>query len=481
MPNGNPTLTVIHYYFLLKSDEEDLLQLWSALTGGASVEGSLAPSPDTNATSSFLASEEIFPALDLTAAPDEVSGQCQLVQRVDIGETGFCLSMLPEMAVVEVAYRKQHEDMYAAWHEALETLERNRTQLFTEVSAVFGETTALIAPDGADVSDIAAAVGGQSDRILSTPLNPGVAGGEPAMLVHFPDMTKNNRDYYAVSGMDAESFAATGLPRLDSLIKKLSRTAHYFEEQRLTIASERGDVDREVGALLHRKIISDASGSAGTATLEEQIANLSRMFGLLATDSLLVRRSSDSMSRDLKSLDREFERIGSPGQRDEIGAYYSRRFSLDLAEAHSESRDLDFSRQSAQAAIEVVRTQVEIMRAGEEAAIQRQSQEILSSSLVLQQERLALQVAAGFVEFVLVFYYVLKSWEGIVGTDLVEHMAPLLRLVVVGSFSGAAAVGTHFLALTLQNQTWKSKGLWLSVATLVLSLAAMVMLSIAYQ
>ena len=218
--------------------------------------------------------------------------------------------------------------------------------------------------------------------------------------MHFPDLTDGGRDYYAIAAVDPQTFTATIFPEMDSLIKKLGRTARYFEQQRQTIVSERADVDREVGALLHRQVVTDTTGAVGAALLEDQIVSLSRMFGMLATDSLLVRRSSEGISRYIKQLNRELKAITVPGSSDEIGAHYINHFSLDLAETHAESHNLDFSRQNAQAAIEVVRTQVEIMRAGEEAAIQQQSQEILSRSLVLQKERLALQVAAGFVEFV---------------------------------------------------------------------------------
>lgn len=464
MPGEPRPLAAVHYFYLLKSDEEDLQRLWSALAGAGAVD-----------------SGQSF-SLGLTSSPlDGAGDRCRVVHRIDSpGAAGYRLCMLADMSVVEIHYPDWNDTLPDEWHRVMETIEADRDRLLSVVNGVLGETTVLVAaPDTQPESMIAAAI--SSGEILMTHLNPELGIGEQARLLCFPKESGKGRDYYALSAEDPGAFTTTVFPEFDSLVKKLSRTATYFEDQRRTILDERSEVDREVGALLHRQVVTGTAGAFVTTALEEQINNLSRMFGLLATDSLLVRQSSDSLSRDIKLLNSELKRLVGPGFTDEIGAYYITRFRLDLAEADAESRNLDFSRQNAQAAIEVVRTQVEIMRAGEEAAIQQQSREILSHSLVLQKERLALQVAAGFIEFVLVFYYVLKSWEGVAGIDPVEHISPLLRLLVIGGFSAAASVGTHFLARALQHQSWKGKGLWFSVAALVLALAAMVMLTIAYE
>ncbi|MEK6535917.1 MAG: hypothetical protein AABZ63_00315, partial [Actinomycetota bacterium] len=393
MPEEFQPLAAVHYYYLLKNDDQDLQRLWSTLTTGAD----------------DLDAGQAFPSLGLISPAGETGDYCRVIHRARRAGSLFCLCMLPDMSLIEVNYPRLESGMESEWQRVMEAVESDRDRLLSAVSGVFGETTVLAAPTGTSAETMLKAAGATTERALATRLNPEAAGEEQAYLVHFPDLTDGGRDYYAIAAVDPQTFTATIFPEMDSLIKKLGRTARYFEQQRQTIVSERADVDREVGALLHRQVVTDTTGAIGAALLEDQIVSLSRMFGMLATDSLLVRRSSEGISRYIKQLNRELKVITAPGSSDEIGAHYINRFSLDLAETQDESHNLDFSRQNAQAAIEVVRTQVEIMRAGEEAAIQQQSQEILSRSLVLQKERLALQVAAGFVEFVLVFYYVLKS------------------------------------------------------------------------
>ncbi|MEK7816956.1 MAG: hypothetical protein AAB281_01740, partial [Actinomycetota bacterium] len=127
--------------------------------------------------------------------------------------------------------------------------------------------------------------------------------------------------------------------------------------------------------------------------------------------------------------------------------------------------------------VEIVRTEVEIMRAGEDAAIQAQTRELLHRSLMLQQERMALRLAATFVEFVLVFYYVLKSWEGVVGIETFERIPSLLRMLVVFMIAGGTALGTHFVAQGLQRRKFESKTLlWLLLALVAIVSAAAMMI-----
>ena len=98
---------------------------------------------------------------------------------------------------------------------------------------------------------------------------------------------------------------------------------------------------------------------------------------------------------------------------------------------------------------------------------------------MLQEERLALQVAAGFVEFVLIFYYTLKSWEGVAGHEVFDHVPPLLRLLVVAGVAAGATIGTHSLADAIQHKK-ANKGVWLAAVLIVISLTALVILSVSY-
>lgn len=457
----NPYSIAVHYFYLLKEDGEDQQRLWTLLAG----------SPLKPAGPSL--------SLGLTQSVAETSSQCRIVHRSDGPSEDYCLILLPDLTLIEAIHKSSDGAPLAQqWQEALQRIEENRSRVAAENINVIGETTFLLAPgsSSADLASEAAAL--IPGKMLLSSLSPETR--TTGALAHVTGHGEPGRDYYFLAAIDCESCLATTFPQMDSLIKKLKRETSHFREQRQAIVKQRAEIDNQVGALLHQQVISGGSTETSAAQLEERIANLSRMFGLLATDSLLVRQAGDLLEKDTRLLGESLSAMldRDPHNPDDIGEYYMEVFDADLGEVAAEADHLDFSRQNAQAAIEVVRTQVELLRAGEEAAIQEQTRQLLSRSLILQKERLSLQVAAAFVEFVLVFYYVLKSWEGILGQEAVEHITPGVRALLVGSFSASAAVGTHFLAQCLQTRRWNNRGLWVSVAVLVLSTLAMVMLTI---
>ena len=467
--------TAVHYFFLLREDEAGLATLWESLAAG---------SPTSSAA-----------ALDLGLDAAGLSGKCQIVHRISGAETDFCLLMLPRLAAVEVYVRPgggagSHD---AGWRGALDTIGKVRRRQARLGIPLFAESTVLasgetdrdrlgsfLAALGADEPDTAALADNEArgrPRLLTSRLKAELAGGSAPELMHL-SRPVNGRRLYAVAAADPETFLATWLPQIDAAINFLARQSGHFAQQRHTIAAERASVDHQVGELLHRQVVAAGAEARLPEHLDEKIGTLSRLFGMLATDSLLVRQSEDHLRGNLENLAAALAPcLATDGAPDGIGEHYRRILSDELNMAGAEADKLNFARRNAQAAIEVVRTQVELLRAGEEAAIQTQTRELLSRSLVVQQERLALQVAAGFVEFVLLFYYVLKSWEGVVGQQTIDQIQPLIRMITVGLMSLGATAGTHFLAGALHRRSWRNPGLWVSAAVMVMTLAAMIFLS----
>lgn len=465
MPEGRNPVAAVHYYYLLKSDDKKLGEVWSRLSGGAGGgEGGLKSLPATE------------------AQPGEL---CSIVHRIEASGLDLCLATLPGIAVVEAVYHAaENERLNDRWRAALKQLNGDRDRVLSGDVSLFSETTLLVTGEhpGEEVAAAACEVTGIDD-VLASSLDPATAGGGSPRLLCLPEDSGARRAYYALAADNANAVLSTIFPEVDSQIRKIDYSASYFEQQRLTIAQERSEADKQVGALLHRQIVAGKGRPKTTEMLEEQITSLSKIYGVLATDSLLIRDSGEQLENDIHGLDRSLGSILSRAawSEDEIGAHYSALFNGKLADIRDETRNLDFSRENARAAVEIVRTEVEIMRAGEDAAIQSQTRELLHRSLTLQQERLALRVAATFVEFVLVFYYVLKSWEGVVGTESFEQIPSFLRMLVVLMISGGTAIGTHFVAQGLQRRKLKGRSLFwlvLAVGTVVSATAVMIIATV---
>lgn len=455
-------VVAVHYIFMIK-DDEDLPQIWSSLTGG----GTIAAEPFS---------------LDLGSGKGKRHSRgCSIVSRSSGDGREVCLGMLPDLAAIEVVYRSGDARPESRWAEVLEHIDADRKEALAGDVTVMGESTVLVTGERpADSLTQAVETVFPSSHLLLSEIDPAIAGGEKPHWGYVLGQERRGRDYFILAAEKARPLIETLLPEADSYIKKLNKTAKYFAHQRQTIIKERLKVDKDVGAILHEQVVS-GNGSYEPEKLEEEIASLSRMFGVLATDSQLVRQAAEQIEKDIHRLEYALSPILiSDGARDEISQHLTNRYKAEHANARIESDNLDFSRQSAQAAIEVVRTQVDLLRAGEEAALQAQTKKILDRSLLLQEERMALQVAAGFIEFVLVFYYTLKSWEGIAGHEAFEHVPPLLRLFTVAFVSASVTLATHELARTIKHRRL-TKGVVLALTLWVGAITALVIETVYYS
>ncbi len=478
-------ITAAHYFYLLKEEEDGLRRLWRLLGAAERLDAA-------GAVAGLLADGSVSP-----------SESCSLLHYLPGAPMDLCLAMLPNLAVVEMVQRADEGPVPQAWNAFLEVVISQREHIAGEGVSVFGETTLLVEPPGGEAPGkellevTAARVGGQAaadpllggpgalvatsaGRVLSSDIDPELAGGGRPRLHRLSAPDPAPWEFYALSAAEPESFVTGDFPELDSLLKELDRAAGYFRQQKDSVVDERTGVDGRVGALLHKQTVYMRDGKPDTSELEESITDLSRMFGLLATDSLMVRRAERHLGHDLNRLRKSLSRImsGGAGAADEIGDYYLSLYGGDLESIRNVALDLENSRQNAEAAIGVVRTQVELLRAEEEAGIQDQTRRLLGQSLKLQEEGLALQMAAVLIEFVVVFYYVIKSWEGVLGPGTVEELPPLLRMAPVFGIAAGTAIGTHFLARALKSRNWKSPGLWISAMLMVSSIVGLVILSL---
>ena len=84
------------------------------------------------------------------------------------------------------------------------------------------------------------------------------------------------------------------------------------------------------------------------------------------------------------------------------------------------------------AAIDVVQTQVDLMRSKESVELQRQFNLVLAQNVDLQRKSLTLQIAAGFVEFIVIAYYSLSIWKNLSDPNIFHHIPAILTLIIAG-------------------------------------------------
>lgn len=286
-------------------------------------------------------------------------------------------------------------------------------------------------------------------------------------------VTNRGRQYFVIEGDSTTSihdFLAKELPRLAWSIQKLHREWAFFRDRIKTIMTEKERIDLELSRFFHQKV-TGADIPDATQALDAQIHRLSGMYSVLATDLHLIKDAAGTLDKGLVDLDRQAEAFDDDGRG--FPGYHVSLYREDLATLLKREDGLRQSLENTKAAIDVAQTQAELLRGSQSLALQEQTRELLDQNVILQDERISLQVAAQVIELVVIFYYTLKSWEAVAVTGEVEALPPVVKFGVVAVFSTSMVVLTHFIGTGLH----KRRVLWLqTVATallVVLSLGAM--------
>lgn len=277
-----------------------------------------------------------------------------------------------------------------------------------------------------------------------------------------------------------EELLAEGLPALDLALRRLEVQAARCREEANRISRSRRASDDAIGRILHENVVMRKSGGGRIEQMHAETVELTSIYGLLASDSVILQEELDSLGDARRAAAKTIGRIGgnvesgfasyervAAGADSEFSEYVDRTASDGQLRVEGEQGYLHTSLDKAKTAIDVVRTHVELDRS--------------EQNLKLQERALALQVAAGFVEFVLVFYYVLHSWEPLAGTHVFEAIPAWIRFAVILAFSGGVVAATDQIAEAIRERgrrRWIAVGVLLAV--LVLLVASMFGLSAFY-
>lgn len=351
------------------------------------------------------------------------------------------------------------------WENYLNEVRNLFAQLTSKGSTILGSSVVMVGDSGL------------SEKLPDLlPLEPRYVGQlDWGRIFHYPQAAHNKQHLYVLEVLDKSSikaisdFLTKGLIEIDWPIHRLLRELSYYDDQRRTIEQEKKEIDRSVNDILHRKTMTRKPSNEQIEALEEEIGKLSKMYGFLATDLHLVKESAVNLKQDIGQMARAIANnyFQNHNQNMAFPGVYEQKFAQKLTLMQDNEADLRLSLDSVKAAIEVVRTQVELFRGGEEMVIQEQTKEILKQNT-------ALQVAAQGIELVLVFYYTIKSWEAVAVPYKVEDLSPWLKFGIVGFFSVMMVVLTHQVAKSIERRQLFHYGLVLSLLGVLAALVAMI-------
>lgn len=319
-----------------------------------------------------------------------------------------------------------------------------------------------------------------------------VFGGEQPMLetdlylggLKFNVAERTNHSYVFEGAIDPGNWDVfwRGFLRFDLQVFKVSYQAFLYQEQLGTMTDERKRLDEIVGGVLFTYSAGQKTDEMGMDLWESNIHDLAGALSVLGSYLPVITRMESTLSRELDVLYKYLKKIkDSVPDSDLLVNQTAGWVKTRIGNLRKMVGDITDSRDNAYAAMSVVQTQLGLVRAKQEMALQEQMGEMLRQNVNLLSEGVALQVAAAFIEFIVVNYYSLSIWKTVAPEDAFHHIPGWLKLIPVVMFAGTAVVCTHFAAQRILHKSKKaSLGLGASVLALVIILSSMVVLSMVY-
>ncbi len=356
----------------------------------------------------------------------------------EISARSFFL-MNPHMIVVGISY-------FASLEENKRALETDRKKLTPFLADMIGETTFLI------------------DEVESKHVPKALFEVGSLSLLESEDSKHHCFSLTPTKSELLMSFLKKDFPNVDGVIHKIERETNYFHSQLSTITREKEDIDQSVSTILHQRILlASKDPTKDTELLENDITKLSKIYAKLAGNVFIMNGNCDLLRRDLDSLDQALETLGPKDGMATFRARFFNNFGEILNQMEKTEELIDKSLDNAREAIEVVRTRVELLRSSE--------------SLTLQREWVAIQIAAGFIEFIAAFYYSLASWKTLVSPERFHRVPTILQFSLVFALSTAVLVGTHYLVQYLRK---RKLGIGLILSLLAIPLLILLMAILPY-
>ncbi len=284
--------------------------------------------------------------------------------------------------------------------------------------------------------------------------------------LHQFEEKKGNRvhTYYLAPREDSaavEHFLTLDFPLFDFAIHKLHMERDYFKNQQKWIMNEKAEIDKEIGDLLHKSIVGETLNPEFIGSLERDIDTLSSKYAILVNDGHLIRKARTTLEEDVELV---LSRLKGFGTVPEGGLEITRASAELIDRLREEETSISFAIKNIKTAIDTVRTSVELLRSRE--------------NIHLQEEAISFQVAAGVLEFIIIFYYSIASWDYIIGVERFDTIPPYLRFLTIFVFAALSVAMTHFVGISFKKKWQLNRGLILSATALLAVFAYIVFLSI---
>ncbi len=335
-------------------------------------------------------------------------------------------------------------------------IEEKRNKIKESLSYALGEGTVLIVEEEEQIEII-------KDQFPENPIiESELSFGK---LYH---SSRDSRNYYFCIPSKNDpllKFLIEDLPIFDANFQSLDKKVKFFQDQRQLMEKERMELDKFVGKILYRGIGKKESDLERIEILEEEINNLSTTYEKMANYIFMTKNAQNTIKDEMGRLE---EHLSLLFLEKPLESKYLKDNKEILDQLKLEEGLLSASLEGTKTAIDVVATKVGLLRGRESLTLQKQTQK-------LQEEGLTMQMAASFIEFIIVFYYTLSIWKIFLTEEVLHHIPVLVQFTLVALFSFAVVICTHYVAVSWREH-WKiNRGIVITsvaIALLVISMAA---------
>jgi hypothetical protein len=223
----------------------------------------------------------------------------------------------------------------------------------------------------------------------------------------------------------------------------------YHRDQRMTIAAEREDLERELSGILYSNLMP-ATRHEQMDILEEDMARLSRGYGVLTANHRLLTEGIGKLREQSGALEKELQ-DGELQLDPRIAEAIMNPLQSELGRLQELVVELRDSRQNYQAGIDVVEGKVEMLLNRESLQLQQKVMQVLEMGNSMQRQSLTLQVSASLIEFIILAYYGLSLWKYIYLTGY-ESVPAWGHALLTTIFAGDVVYLTHLVAETIQGE-----------------------------
>jgi len=261
------------------------------------------------------------------------------------------------------------------------------------------------------------------------------------------------------------------IPHFDRRIFIHNSKMRYIRQRTNLITTEADKIGLMVSNILQNRFRAN-NEQLLTEILETEIEQLSLNYGVLASYFRLLREGQGILDSSLLRVIGEARKIFGKKVETNLQEYLTlcRKAAKEVQQA---SEQVNLIMNEVKAAIEVIQTQVNLLRSKESVELQRQFKMVMDQNVALQQKSLTLQVAAGFVEFIVIAYYSFSLWKNLSNAEIFHRVPGLLTLLVASLFAGVSVLCTHLLA----HERRLTKKLALAIFSILTLLALMAILS----